>query len=56
VTQTQDLLTSAVPDVGDVPLSDPLEVDDDSYARIMRRIGLAEGDPGPAVSAFNSSI
>jgi hypothetical protein len=27
-----------------------------SYARIMRRIGIAEGEPGTPVSAFNSSI
>jgi hypothetical protein len=37
----------------------PLDVegiDNDEIVRIMRRIGLAEGEPETPVSAFNSSI
>jgi hypothetical protein len=31
-------------------------IDDVEYAHIMRRIGIAEGEPGTSVSAFNSHI
>lgn len=50
------VLTSSVPDLGDLPLDAEFSVDGDEYAHIMRRIGLAEGEPGTSVSAFNSSI
>jgi len=50
------MLTSAVPDIGDIPLDTPLEISGEDYARVMRRIGIAEGEPGTSVSAFNSSI
>ena len=53
VTGTQDLLASAVTDLGDAPLGDPIEAGDDVYAEVMRRIS---GEPGTTVSAFNSSI
>lgn len=54
MTTAPETLSSSVPDLGDVPLGDPLEVTGEDYARIMRRIGLADGEP--QVSAFNSSI
>jgi hypothetical protein len=42
--------------VYDLPLDAPDSFDDVEYAHIMRRIGIAEGEPGTSVSAFNSSI
>lgn len=56
MTVTQEMLASSVADLGDVPLGTDLAIDDEEYARIMRRIGIAGGDPGASVSAFNSSI
>jgi FXSXX-COOH protein len=56
VNATQDLLASAVRDIADIPLGELPEISDEEYARIMRRIGLDEGEPGMTVSAFNSSI
>jgi hypothetical protein len=56
VSLTQEPVISAVCDIAGVPLDTPVEVDDIEYARIMRRIGISEGEPGMSVSAFNSSI
>jgi hypothetical protein len=49
-----DSILSDVPDTRDLPLEAP--VDETEYARLLRRIGLVEGDSGTCVSAFNSSI
>ena len=51
-----DAIVSDVSDVSDLPLDDEVTADDVEYARIMRRIGIAEGERGTTVSAFNSSI
>lgn len=51
-----EVLTSAVPDVGGVPLDEELGIGGADYARIMRRIGAGDGETAPSVSAFNSSI
>jgi hypothetical protein len=40
----------------DLPLGADVDIDDAEYARIMRRIGNGDGEPGTEVSAFNSSI
>jgi hypothetical protein len=47
---------SDVSDIRDLPLDAEVTIDDVEYAHIMRRIGIAEGEPGTSVSAFNSSI
>jgi hypothetical protein len=47
-------LVSGTPDIRDLPLDADVIIDDAEYAHIMRRIGVAEGEP--SVSAFNSSI
>jgi hypothetical protein len=51
---TDDLLVSDLL-AADQPL-DAERVDSVEMAHIMRRVGLAEGEPGTSVSAFNSSI
>jgi hypothetical protein len=58
VTTAQDTLLIAgdIPDLRDLPLDAEVTVDDTEYARIMRRTGITEGEPGTSVSAFNSSI
>lgn len=43
-----------VPDIQDRPFDADLAIDESEYMQIMRRIGVAEGEP--SVSAFNSSI
>lgn len=48
-------LVSEIPDTRDRPL-DEGPGDDDEYAALMRRTGIAEGEAGTRVSAFNSSI
>lgn len=50
-----DDLTSGL-SVCDAPLGAEVEFDSEEYAHMMRRIGLAEGELGTPVSAFNSSI
>ena len=54
MTVTQDTLASEVADIRDLPLDAEFSIDDAGYAHLMRRIGIAEGEP--SVSAFNSSI
>lgn len=56
MTTAQDLLASEVSDVLDLPLDAEVTGDDTEYENLMRRIGIAEGEPGTSVSAFNSSI
>jgi hypothetical protein len=51
-----EVIVSDVSDNRDLPLDTEDNIDDVEYAHIMRRIGLAEGEPGTSVSAFNSSI
>jgi len=51
-----DSILSDVRDVHDLPLDADDSIDNVEYAHIMRRIGIAEGEPGAPVSAFNSSI
>lgn len=51
-----DVFTSGISDIRDLPLDAEVNIDDVKYAHIMRRIGIAEGESGTSVSAFNSSI
>lgn len=55
MTTTQDL-ASDMAGLSDLPLDTEASIDDVEYAHIMRRTGIAEGEPGTSVSAFNSSI
>ena len=56
MTTAQDLLSSGMADLADVPLDAEAVIGDAEYAAVMRRLGIAEGEPGTSVSAFNSSI
>jgi len=47
---------SDMSDIHDLPLDAEVNFDEVEYAHIMRRIGIAEGEQGTTVSAFNSSI
>lgn len=49
-------LVSEIPDTRDRPLDEGPGDDDDEYAALMRRTGIAEGEAETRVSAFNSSI
>jgi hypothetical protein len=51
-----EVVPSSVPDVSDVPLRAEVNIDGLEYMRIMRRIGIQDGDSVTSVSAFNSSI
>jgi hypothetical protein len=51
-----EVIVSEVSDIRDLPLDTEDSIDDAEYAHIMRRSGIAEGEPGTSVSAFNSSI
>jgi hypothetical protein len=51
-----DVFTSDMSDIHDLPLDAEGSFDEVESAHIMRRIGMAEGEPGTSVSAFNSSI
>lgn len=51
-----DVFTSDMSDIHDLPLDAEVSCDEVEYAHIMRRIGIVEGEPGTPVSAFNSSI
>ena len=51
-----DVFTSDMSDIRDLPLDTEVNFDEVEYGHIMRRIGIAEGEPGTSVSAFNSSI
>jgi hypothetical protein len=55
-TKYPDMIVTDMSDISDLPLDAELSSDDFEYAHIMRRIGIAEGEPGTSVSAFNSSI
>jgi hypothetical protein len=56
ISYADDVFTSDVSDIHDLPLDAEVGFDEVEYAHIMRRIGIAEGEPGTSVSAFNSSI
>jgi hypothetical protein len=47
---------SGTSDMHDLPLAVEVNIDDIEYARIMRRITIADGGTDTDVSAFNSSI
>ncbi|MGH3264882.1 MAG: hypothetical protein ACRDNS_23150 [Trebonia sp.] len=51
-----DVFTSDMSDVHDLPLDAEVGFDRVEYAYLVRRIGLADGEQGASVSAFNSSI
>jgi len=53
---TEEMLLSDLADLGDVPLNATPAIDAGQYARLMRQIGVTEGEAGTPVSAFNSSI
>jgi len=54
--QEDGLVPSRVIDVSDVPLCAEVNIDGLEYMRIMRRIGIQDGESVTPVSAFNSSI
>jgi hypothetical protein len=51
-----DVFTSDMSDIRDLPLDAEASFDEVEYGHIMRRIGIVEGEQGTPVSAFNSSI
>jgi len=51
-----DVFTSDMSDIRDLPLDAEVNFDEVEYGHIMRRIGIVEGEQGTPVSAFNSSI
>jgi hypothetical protein len=56
VAPTDEVVLSRVIDVSDVPLQAEVDIDGLEYMRIMRRIGIQDGESVTPVSAFNSSI
>jgi hypothetical protein len=50
------VVPSSVVDISDVPLDADVNIDGLEYMRIMRRIGISDGESVTPVSAFNSSI
>ena len=55
-TSADAVIVSDAPVMRDLPFDMEVDINDTEYAHIMRRIGIAEGEPGTSVSAFNSSI
>ncbi len=55
-TYADAVFTSDMSAIHDLPLNTEVNIDDAEYSRIMRRIGIAEDEPGTSVSAFNSAI
>ena len=55
-TYADDVFTSDMSDIHDLPLDAEVSIDGVEYEHIMRRIGIAEGGQETTVSAFNSSI
>jgi hypothetical protein len=51
-----DVFTSDMSDLRDLPLDAEVSFGEVEYGHIMRRIGIVEGEQGTSVSAFNSSI
>jgi hypothetical protein len=56
VAEADEVVLSRVIDVSDVPLRAEVNIDGLEYIRIMRRIGIQDGESVTPVSAFNSSI
>jgi hypothetical protein len=56
VARADEVVPSRVIDVSDVPLGAEVNIDGLEYIRIMRRIGIQDGESVTPVSAFNSSI
>ena len=56
VAQIDEVVPSSVIDLGDVPLRDAVDIDGLEYMRIMRRIGVQDGESATLAYAFNSSI
>jgi len=56
VAQADEVVPSRVIDVSRVPLSAEVNIDGLEYIRIMRRIGIQDGESVTPVAAFNSSI
>jgi hypothetical protein len=56
VAPADEVVESRVIDVSDVPLCAEVNIDGLEYIRIMRRIGIQDGESVTPVSAFNSSI
>jgi hypothetical protein len=50
------VIKSDLIDLHDLSLDAEVNLDDAEYARIMRQIGLSDGEDDTTVSAFNSSI
>jgi hypothetical protein len=56
VTLAEDVVTSDMSDIHDLPFDLDVNIDAVEYSRIMRRIGIDGDESAPPVSAFNSSI
>jgi hypothetical protein len=56
VAQAGEVVPSSVIDLSDVTLDAEVNIDSLEYMRIMRRIGIQDGESVTPVSAFNSSI
>jgi hypothetical protein len=56
VLQEDEVVPSSIIDVGDVPLCAEVNIDSLEYMRIMRRIGIEDGESVTLAYAFNSSI
>jgi hypothetical protein len=55
-TLAEDVVTSGMSDIHDLPLDFDVDIDAAEYARIMRPIGIGGDEEVAQVSAFNSSI
>jgi hypothetical protein len=51
-----EVINSVMSDVRDQPFDFDVDIDSTEYSRIMRRIGVHDGEPVTPVSAFSSSI
>lgn len=56
VAAADEIVPSRVTDISNVPLSAEVNIDGLEYMRIMRRIGITDGEAVTPISAFNSSI
>jgi hypothetical protein len=54
--QADEVVPSSVIDLSDVALDAEVNIDNLEYIRIMRRIGIQDGESVTPVSAFSSSI
>jgi hypothetical protein len=51
-----EVINSVMSDVRDQSFDFDVDIDSSEYSRIMRRIGVQDGESVTPVSAFNSSI